>query len=177
MGSSRALGKAHVHYRAPKAAPPVAAPPPRPIPAWLEHLVRLLEDRFTVPGTDLRFGLDALLGLVPGIGDAASAAGSAGVFWLALQRGVPRVVIARMALNVAIDALLGSIPLLGDAFDFVWKANRKNLRLVERYQDSPVPKQARASDYLTMGLVGLLLIGAVALPFLVAGTLIGYLWG
>jgi len=151
-------------------------PPSAPTPAWLEQLVRLLEDRFTVPGTDLRFGLDALIGLVPGVGDAASAAGSAGVFWLALKRGVPRVVIARMALNVAFDALLGSIPLVGDAFDFVWKANRRNLRLVERYPDSAQPKRARASDYLVMGLIGLLLVGAVALPFVVTATLVAHLW-
>lgn len=162
--------------RAPKTAAPIAPSQARPVPAWLEHLVRLLEDRFTVPGTELRFGLDALIGLIPGVGDAASAAGSAGVFWLALQRGVPRVVIARMALNVAFDALMGSIPFFGDAFDFVWKANRRNLQLVERYQDSPVPKRARVSDYAIMGLVSLLLIGAVALPFVVAGTVIGYFW-
>lgn len=164
-----------MQYRAAPAKTPAPAPR-KPVPAWLEHWVRLLEDRFTIPGTELRFGLDALLGLIPGVGDAASAAGSAGVFWLALQRGVPRVVIARMALNVAFDALIGSIPFVGDAFDFVWKANRRNLRLLERYQDSPVPKEARASDYVIMGLVSLLLIAAVALPFLVAGTMIGYFW-
>jgi hypothetical protein len=138
--------------------------------------VRLLEDRFRVPGTSFRFGLDALLGLIPGVGDAASAAGSAGVFWLALQRGVPRVVIARMALNVAFDALIGAIPLFGDAFDFVWKANRQNLRLLERYQDSPLPKRARASDYAIMGLVGLLLVSAVALPFVVTGAVVAHFW-
>ncbi len=165
-----------MHDSAPRAPAPIAPPRPRPVPAWLEHLVRLLEDRFTVPGTQLRFGLDALIGLIPGVGDAASAAGSAGVFWLALQRGVPRVVIARMALNVAFDALVGSIPFVGDAFDFVWKANRRNLQLVERYQDTPTPKRARANDYFIMGFVSLLLIAAVALPFVVAGTVIGYFW-
>jgi hypothetical protein len=157
-------------------APTASSPPRPPVPRWLEHLVRLLEDRFTVPGTGLRFGLDALLGLLPGVGDAASAAGSAGVFWLAVQRRVPRVVVARMALNVAVDALVGSVPVVGDAFDFVWKANRRNLALVERYQDSPTPKRARASDYLIMGLVGLLLVAGITLPFLVAGAVIGHFW-
>ena len=162
--------------RTPKTSTPVTPASSKPVPAWLESLVRLLEDRFTVPGTELRFGLDALIGLIPGVGDAASAAGSAGVFWLALQRRVPRVVIARMALNTAFDALVGSIPFFGDAFDFVWKANRRNLRLVERYQDSPAPKRARASDYLIMGFVSLLLVSAIALPFVVAGTVVGYFW-
>ncbi len=149
---------------------------PKAFPRWIEHLVRLLDDRFTIPGTELRFGLDALLGLIPGVGDATSAAGSASVFWLAVQRSVPRIVIARMALNVVIDALVGSIPILGDAFDFVWKANRKNLSLVQRYQDPGVQRRARPSDYLILGLVGLLLLGALLLPFIVAGTLLGYLW-
>ncbi len=160
----------------PPLEPSQQPPRPRPAPAWLEQLISLLEDRFRIPGTDFRFGLDALLGLLPGVGDAASVAGSAGVFWLAFQREVPRVVIARMALNVAFDALLGAIPLFGDAFDFVWKANRKNLQLLERYQDPAVARRARARDYVFMGAVGVLLICAMALPFVIAGAAIGYFW-
>jgi hypothetical protein len=145
-------------------------------PVWVERLVRFLDDGMRLPGTSYRFGADALLGLLlPGVGDAASASASAGVFWLALQRKVPKVVLVRMAFNVALDALIGSVPLLGDAFDVVWKANRQNLRLVERYRDVPV-KKARASDYAIMGLVLVLLAGAVALPFMLAGALIGALW-
>jgi hypothetical protein len=151
-------------------------PPQPPIPAWAEHLVRLLEDRFTVPGTDIRFGLDALLGLMPGLGDASSAAGSAGVFWLALQRHVPRLVIARMVVNVIVDAMVGAVPVVGDAFDFFWKANRRNLNLIRRYQDPAAPRRPLISDYLIMALVVLMLVAAVALPVLVAGGLFAYLW-
>lgn len=148
----------------------------RDLPRWIETFVRLLDDRFTIPGTQLRFGLDALLGLVPGVGDATSAVSSASLFWLAVQRDVPRVVIARMALNVAIDALVGAIPVVGDAFDFYWKANRRNLSLLARYQDPKAVRRARPSDYILLGLVAMLLLSALLLPFVVAGTLLGYVW-
>jgi hypothetical protein len=145
-------------------------------PVWVERLVRFLDDGWRLPGTSFRVGADALLGLlIPGVGDAAAASASAGVFWLAVQRRVPKVVLARMAFNVALDALVGSVPLLGDAFDLVWKANRQNLQLVERYRAAP-SQRARVSDYAIMALVLMLLASAVALPFLVAGAVVGYVW-
>jgi hypothetical protein len=147
-----------------------------PAPLWAERVVRLLDDQFALPGTKVRFGVDSLLGLlVPGAGDVVTAAGAAGVFWLAIQRGVPRVVLARMALNVAVDAVFGAVPLIGDLFDLVFRSNRRNLQLVERYTATP-QRKARASDYLVLGLVALLLLSAVALPFVVLGLVIGKLW-
>jgi hypothetical protein len=137
--------------------------------------VRFLDDGFVVPGTTYRVGFDGIVGLLlPGAGDALTAAGALSLFWVAVQRGVPRVVLARMALNVAIDALVGSIPIVGDLFDFVWKANRKNLRLIERVQQTE--RVRTTSDYLVVGLFGLLILSALSLPFLLTGLLIAQLF-
>jgi hypothetical protein len=143
-------------------------------PVWAETLVRFLDDGISVPGTKFRIGFDGILGLLlPGAGDAMTAAGALSLFYLAVQRGAPRVVLARMALNVAIDALVGAIPVLGDLFDFGFKANRRNLRLIERVQSGTAHKRT-ASDYLVVGLFGLLVLSAVTLPFLLTGLLIAY---
>jgi len=148
--------------------------PNSPGPVWAERLVRFLDDGLVLPGTSYRIGFDGLIGLLlPGAGDALSAAGSISLFYLAVRRGVPRVVLARMATNVAIDALLGAVPIAGDLFDFAWKANRKNLRLIEREQRVERPRGAL--DYLVVGLFGLLILAAIALPFVLMGLLISYL--
>lgn len=141
-------------------------------PHWAEALVRFLDDGIGVPGTKLRVGFDGLLGmLVPVLGDATTAAGALSLFWLAFQRGVPRVTLARMAFNVGIDALVGSIPIVGDLFDFAWKANRRNLRLLER--SSLGPKRVHtALDYLVVALFALFVIATVALPFVLTGYLL-----
>jgi hypothetical protein len=145
-------------------------------PGWSEQLVRFLDDGIVVPGTQYRIGFDGIIGLlVPGAGDAMTAAGALSLLWLAIQRGVPRVVLARMALNVALDALVGSIPIVGDLFDFVWKANRRNLRLIERATLAPAPRRKTAGDYLVVGLFALLIVSAVVLPFLLTGLLVAYL--
>ena len=97
----------------------------------LEYLTRLLDDHFRIPGTQIRFGLDSLAGLIPGIGDAAPLAVSAYIIHRAGRMGASRRIQARMAGNVLIDALIGTIPLLGDIFDVGWKANRRNLNLLK----------------------------------------------
>lgn len=130
-----------------------------------------MDDGLVVPGTRIRIGIDGLIGLVlPGVGDALTAASSLSLFWLAVQRGVPRVVLARMAVNVAIDALFGAVPLVGDLFDFGWKANRKNLQLIERATRDG--RARSAADYAIIALFGLLVLSAISLPFLLAGLLI-----
>jgi len=96
----------------------------------LEGLVGLLDDRFSIGG--FRFGLDGLLGLAPGVGDAATGLFAAYVVYEAWRLGASRSTLARMAANVAVDAAVGSIPLLGDLFDLAWKANRRNLELLRR---------------------------------------------
>jgi len=104
--------------------------------ARLEALSHLLDDAFRVPGTRLRFGLDGLLGLVPGVGDAATGALSAYLVLGAWRLGVPGGVLARMIANVAIDTVLGTIPVLGDLLDFGFKANRRNMALLRRHLDA-----------------------------------------
>ena len=103
----------------------------------LRRLVRLMDEAVGVPGTRIRLGLDALLGLVPGVGDVVGAVVSGRVLLSAARLGVPAPVLARMAGNMAIDALVGEIPLLGDLFDIGWKANRRNLDLLERHLADP----------------------------------------
>ena len=98
-----------------------------------EHLAKLehLFDRaFTFPGTQFRFGLDGVLGLLPGIGDAATALVSSVVVADAWKSGARKRTIARMAKNVGVDFVVGSIPLVGDLFDFGYKANTKNIKLL-----------------------------------------------
>ena len=104
-------------------------------------LSRLLDDKFRVPGTTYRVGLDGLLGLIPGIGDTLGLLLSTYVLFEARNLGAPPSLLLRMATNIGIDALVGTIPLLGDIFDMAWKANRKNMSLLHAYLAS----QRRAS--------------------------------
>ncbi|MEO3434339.1 DUF4112 domain-containing protein [Inquilinus sp. CAU 1745] len=99
----------------------------------LDRIAWWLDDRFRVPGLGWRFGLDGLVGLAPGVGDAASGSVSAYLVWRARKLGVPNAILARMIWNVGIDVVVGSVPVLGSLFDFGWKANRRNIRLLRRH--------------------------------------------
>jgi hypothetical protein len=96
-------------------------------------LARMLDDRFAVPGTNLRFGWDSILGLFPWLGDTLTSLLSLLIVHHAWQTGASRLTLARMLGNVGLDFAVGAIPFLGDLFDFVWKANRKNARLLEQH--------------------------------------------
>jgi hypothetical protein len=96
----------------------------------LIQLARLLDNAFVIPGIKVRFGLDSILGLVPGAGDAIGALLSLYIMGRAKQLGAPDKLIARMGVNVAIDTVLGAVPLFGDLFDVAYKANVKNVRLL-----------------------------------------------
>ena len=98
----------------------------------LDVLSHLLDDYLRIPGTQIRFGLDGIIGLIPGVGDVLGAMASWIIILAAWLRGVPRVTLARMFVNVAIETVVGTVPILGDAFDIAWKANRKNFALLER---------------------------------------------
>jgi hypothetical protein len=136
----------------------------------LRHVSRLLDSAFVVPGTTFRIGLDPILGLVPGFGDLVSPLFAVVLLWQGRDFGVPRVVQFRMVFNVAIDALVGLLPVAGDAFDFAWKANDRNLALLERHAYEE--HRPSAGDWLfVIGLLALLAIIA-AIPFLLAGWLI-----
>ncbi|MDH3817375.1 MAG: DUF4112 domain-containing protein [Myxococcales bacterium] len=130
---------------------------------WAERLVTLLDDRFRIPGTDFRFGLDPVIGILfPGIGDAVTGAGSVGLMALALRRGVPRVVMFRMILNILIDVLAGSLPIVGDIFDAAYKSNRRNLELIRRHED-PESKPTRW-DYAVATLGVVLAVLSIIVP-------------
>jgi hypothetical protein len=101
--------------------------------ARLDALARLLDTAFILPGTNVRFGFDAMIGLVPGIGDTITTVISLYIVHEAHQLGAPPHVIARMLGNVAIDSLVGAVPILGDAFDVVWRANIRNMALLREY--------------------------------------------
>jgi hypothetical protein len=98
--------------------------------ARLDALATLLDTAILIPGTDIRVGLDAFIGLVPGIGDAITTAMSLFIVHEARQLGAPGHVIARMLANVALDGLVGAVPLVGDAFDVIWRSNKRNMRLL-----------------------------------------------
>ena len=112
------------------------------VPPNLEALRRwavLLDSAFRVPGTRIRFGIDALIGLVPGLGDLSAPAFAAVMLVTAWRMRVPAIVQARMVLNAAIDMVLGLVPVLGDVVDIAWKANLRNLALLERHAKPGVP--------------------------------------
>ena len=99
----------------------------------LDALAKLMDARFRIPGTQIRFGLDAVVGLIPGVGDLISLAISGYIISTAGKLGASRYVMARMALNSGIDAIVGAIPLLGDLFDIGFRANQRNMRLLQQH--------------------------------------------
>ena len=101
--------------------------------ARIDALATLLDTAFLIPGTNIRFGIDALIGLVPGIGDAITTLMSLYIVREARALGAPRLLVARMLANVAIDGVVGAVPLVGDMFDVAWRANRRNMALLQRH--------------------------------------------
>ena len=101
--------------------------------ARLEALANLLDTAVLIPGTNVRFGLDALIGLVPVVGDVVSAALSLYLVREARALGAPRHLVLRMLGNVALDGVVGAVPLAGDAFDVLWRANRRNMALLRKW--------------------------------------------
>src|SRR6185295_404160 len=99
----------------------------------LERLARLLDSEFRVPGTRFRFGVDGLIGLAPGVGDAIGLALSAYIVMEAWRLGVPPHFLVRMIANIVVESAVGAVPIAGDLFDFVWKANRRNVDLLLRH--------------------------------------------
>ena len=125
----------------------------------------VLDDAIRVPGTDIRFGIDPLVGLVPGLGDLLGGAASAYIILEAARAGAPASVLARMALNVGIDTLVGGVPVIGDLFDFVWKSNARNVMLLTRHVEAPVQTR-RASRALVVALLAAIALVAVGVSML-----------
>src|SRR5215217_5886610 len=135
----------------------------------LDQLSRAMDGLFRIPGTGWRIGLDALVGLIPGVGDFATTAVSLYILAAGVRYRVPKVTLLRMASNVAVDYLLGSVPIVGDLFDAAWKSNQMNVELLKR-RASVTPEEAkhgRLGDWLFLAVIVLgllvLLFGSVAL--------------
>jgi hypothetical protein len=144
----------------------------------LETLSNYLDGFFRVPGTGWRFGLDALIGLVPNVGDTLTSLMSFYILVAGVRYGVPKITLLRMAFNIGLDYLVGTIPFIGDAFDFFWKANKQNMDLIrERATGKNV---GTTSDYLfvfvVIGVLIALLIGSILVSLLILGTIFKGLW-
>lgn len=143
--------------------------------ALAETIAKLLDSAFVLPGSSIRIGLDPLLGLIPGIGDAITNFIGSVILILATRLGVPRIVIFRMALNIFINMVLGVIPGIGDLFSFWFKSNLRNSYLLRRYCQ-PTPPVSTTVDWLYV--IGLIL-GMIALIIAVIGIifwLLGQIW-
>src|SRR6266481_3932742 len=130
----------------------------------LERLSWLMDDLFRVPGLGWRFGLDAVVGLIPGLGDTATTLVSFYILAAGVRYRVPKITLLRMGMNIGIDYLLGSLPLVGDVFDAWWKSNRMNVALLrKRATVSPLEaRQGKATDWLFVGFIILTLIALAA---------------
>jgi len=138
--------------------------------AGLRRMAELLDNAFQVPGTSYRIGLDPIIGLVPGIGDLVSPLFTIGMLLHARELGVPRVVQARMLINVAIDTIVGIVPVFGDLFDFAWKSNEMNLALLELHAREE--RDASRGDWAFVILMIALVVVVAVIPFVVLGWLV-----
>lgn len=132
-----------------------------------------LDAGFRIPGTNIRFGIDPLLGLIPGAGDAVGAVLAGWIFVEAVRLGASRTTLVRIAGNVALDAILGAVPFIGDLFDFAWKANLRNVSLVQRHLREPA-RAHRADRFFiacVLGGVIVLIVGALTLGIWLARSL------
>jgi hypothetical protein len=156
---------------------PLGADGPVDIRRHVQQLSHWMDTAFEVPIVGWRFGWDALIGLVPGVGDVATTVVSIYIVALAAKVGLPRITVARMGLNVALDMLLGSLPLVGDLFDVWWKANKRNAALLaERLERGETHRRATAADWLFVAaVIGALVALFVAIVALAAMT-VAALW-
>jgi len=140
----------------------------------LDHIAYLLDECFRLPGTRMRFGLDGIIGLVPGLGDILAGLASCIIVIAAWARGVPMVTLLRMLANLAIEVIVGAIPFLGDAFGIVWKANRRNYRLLTLHITEP--RRHTWRDWLVLAFMAaclaLMLIAPLAVLWWIAASLL-----
>jgi hypothetical protein len=138
-------------------------------------LARILDNAFEVPGTRFRIGLDPIIGLIPGVGDLLGSGLSAYILWLGARAGAPVPVLARMFLNIALDMIFGAIPLLGDLFDAGWKANQRNVDLLEDYLEMPRRTTAASRVFVIVAIV--LIFGMVAGTIWLGAQILQWLFG
>jgi hypothetical protein len=144
----------------------------------LETLSRYLDGVFRVPGTSWKFGFDALIGLVPNVGDMATSLLSFYILVAGVRYGVPKITLLRMAFNIGLDYVVGAIPFVGDAFDFVWKANQQNMDLIR--ERGTGKGTGTASDYLFVLAIILILIailiGSILVSVFILSTVFKGIW-
>lgn len=137
---------------------------------FLQSWADLLDTKFRIPGTDIRFGLDPLLSLIPGLGDLASPVFTVALLLQGMRQRIPPAVVARMVGNTLVDVILGAIPIAGNVADIFWRANVKNLALLERHA-TPGVAPTRSDELVAVALVGVLLIGVLLQILVVVWTL------
>ena len=130
----------------------------------LDLLSRVLDTWFRVPGTSIRFGLDGIIGFIPGIGDLIGGLASCVIVVAAFFRGVPIVTVARMVVNIGIEVGIGAVPLVGNLFDIGWRANRRNYHLLERSIE--YGRRDTWKDWIFMAVLAVGLIALAMLPFI-----------
>ncbi len=139
----------------------------------LETLSHYLDGLFRIPGTGWRFGLDALIGLIPNVGDTVTSFASFYILFAGVRYGVPKITLLRMAFNIGLDYVVGMIPIFGDAFDFFWKSNRQNMNLIR--ERATGKDKGTKSDYIfifvIIGLLILLLLGTIAVSVYIIGSI------
>ena len=126
--------------------------------AALARFAELLDSGIRIPGTQLRFGLDPLIGLIPGVGDAAGAVLAGWILVEAIRLGASRATLVRIAGNIALDAGLGAVPLIGDIFDFAWKANVRNVTLLERHLRDPARAMRADRSFVAFVIGGIMVV-------------------
>lgn len=140
----------------------------------LENLSRYLDGLFRIPGTGWRFGLDALIGLIPNVGDTLTSFASFYILFAGVRYGVPKITLLRMAFNIGLDYVVGTIPVIGDAFDFFWKSNKQNMELIRTRATGK--DKGTTSDYLfVFGIIGvliLLLVGSILISVYIIGAIL-----
>src|SRR6186997_2311406 len=143
----------------------------------LDDLARYLDGLFRIPGTNWRFGLDALIGLVPNVGDTLTMFPSFYILLAGVRYGVPKITLLRMAFNIGLDYVVGMVPFIGDLFDFFWKSNQQNMDLI-RTRATGV-KGTRSDYWFVFGIMGflvLLLVATIAVSVYVIGAIFWELW-
>jgi Domain of unknown function (DUF4112) len=140
---------------------------------WIDDISALLDNRFTLPFTNIKFGVDFLIGLIPTVGDWLSFGISSILVFSVMQRGVGLGMLFKMMGNITLDAMVGSIPILGDLFDLRYKANRRNVAMLKQYYtDNPNPPSAKRSFFVVFILFVLVLIAILFAAF----KLTAWLW-
>jgi hypothetical protein len=152
---------------------------PAEVEQSLDQLSRWMDGMFRVPGTGWRFGLDAIVGLIPGVGDTLTTMVSFYILAAGVRYRVPKVTLLRMGANLAIDYVVGAIPFLGDLFDVAWKSNQMNVKLLRERAtvSAPDAKRGRLSDWLFVGLIMLCLAAMLVGSVVIAWYILSFVGG